>query len=122
MARKKKNTPEQLAKIGILLAGVGALCFLALAVCAFRNFNFGEFTAQYMAGGWRYYAILGSTAVGAIATISGWFLSLHSAGQPRNELAPLAWKAFIANTILGTLTLCVFIMFWFARDSISPPQ
>lgn len=121
MARDKKaSSYEVQAKAGMALAALGALSALALCVCVFWRFRFDEFTATYMAGGLRFYVIL-VAALGGLATGAiGFFLSLNAAGRRRNPLSNVAWAAFFVNAGVLLVTLCVFVVFVFARDPVYP--
>jgi hypothetical protein len=116
--RKRANPHETQAKFSLWLAAIGGLSCLALMVLAFRRFEWGEFAVQYREGSWRYYAIFGAAFVSAAASAIGFFIALNSAGQKRNELSGLAWKTFFVNAVVLTLTLCVLVLFWFARDPV----
>lgn len=118
VARKRKNPHETQAKLGALLAVVGTLCAAVLAVGVFWNFDFTEFIARYKMPSMRFYGIAGS-CLGALACGTvGFFISLNSAGQKRNELSGLAWKAFFVNAAVLLVTLCVAIIFFFAKESV----
>lgn len=116
--REKKNPYETQAKLGLLLAVIGGLCALTLTACVFRHFDFQEFAALYVGGSPRFFLILASFLVGGIAGAIGFFVSLNSAGQRRNRLSSLAWITFFANSAVILVTLCVFVIFVFAREKV----
>ena len=120
MARQPKTNPhETQAKLSLVLAVIGGLCALALIVCVFYHFDFEEFTAKYKTGTLRFFVILGSTALGIAASAIGFFVALNSAGQKRNRLSSLAWTTFFVNAVAGTVTVCVFVIFWFAKEQVN---
>lgn len=120
MARRAQTNPyEMQAKLSLVMAAIAGLCALALAVCVFYHFDFEEFTARYAAGTLRLFVILGSTALGIAASAIGFFVALNSAGRRRNRLSSWAWTAFFANAVAGTVTVCVFVIFWFAKEEVS---
>jgi pilus assembly protein TadC len=118
--RKKENPYETQAKVSLVLAVIGGLSALALVAFVFRRFDWGEFAAIYLAGSLRYYAILGAAAVAFITGVIGFFVALNSAGQKRNSLSNLAWATFFLHSAILLVTLCVFVVFWFAREPIYP--
>lgn len=121
MARSYQTNPhEWQAKLGLGLATVGVLSLLALVAMVFRHFNLEEFAAFYLVNSPRFYLILVATAVGLATSGIGFIVSLNSAGQRRNQLSRVAWAAFFLNAAVITATLCVFVMFWFAREPIHP--
>ena len=93
--------------------------YIPSIVCVFYNFDFEEFTARYAAGSLRFFVILGSTALGIAASAIGFFVALNSAGQKRNRLSGLAWTAFFANAVAGTVTVCVLVIFWCAKEQVN---
>jgi uncharacterized membrane protein len=119
VARRAETNPyEMQAKLSLILAAIGGVCALALAVCVFYHFNLEEFTAYYKTGTLRFMVILGSTALGIVASAIGFFVALNSAGRKRNRLSSLAWTAFFVNAVAGTVTVCVFVIFWFAKEQV----
>lgn len=119
MARKVRRNPhETQAKLATLMAAIGALCVLVLIVGVFHRFDFGEFTVLYKAGSLRYYGILGATLLGVGTGAIGFFVGLNSAGQQRNSLSKLAWFAFFSSAGVILMTLCLFVVFWFAKESV----
>jgi hypothetical protein len=108
--------------VSLLLAIIGGLSTLALIGFVFRNFDWASFAAIYVDGHWRYYAILIATFVAGATGAIGWFVALNSAGQKRNNLSKLAWTTFMVHSAIILLTLCVFIIFWFAREPIYPRE
>lgn len=115
----KKNPHETQAKVSLLLAVVGVLSALALIVCVFWRFDFESFTAYYAGGSLRSYVIIASTVVGIFAGGTGFFVGLNSAGQRRNRLSGLAWLTFFVHSAVITVTLCLFVIFWLAKDRVS---
>ncbi len=103
----------------MLLAIVGTASLALMCVCVFWRFDFANFVALFRMGSPRFFALAGSAVVALGTSTAGFFLSLNAAGQKRNELAGLAWKAFFANAIVIALTLCVGIIFFFAKQSVS---
>ena len=118
VARKKQNPHETQAKLGTLLAAVGLLCAAVLTVGVLWNFEFHEFIAFYKASSLRFYGIIGAGLAGLVCGAVGFFVSLNAAGQKRNELSGLAWKAFFANVFVLLVTLCVGVVFFFARQAV----
>ncbi|MFQ5806105.1 MAG: hypothetical protein ACE5I3_06620 [Phycisphaerae bacterium] len=119
MARTKTGNPhETQAKLSMLLAVVGGLSALLLVVSVLWKFDFEEFAAVYLDGGRRYYTILGATALGVATGSTGFFVGLNSAGRRRNPLSNLAWTAFFLNAAVILVTLCMFVVFWFAREPV----
>lgn len=116
--RERKNPYEVQAKVGLLLAGIAGLCALALIASVFRSFDFNEFAALYVKKSLRFYIILGSFMIGGGASAIGFFVSLNSAGQKRNNLSNVAWIAFFVNAALIAVTLSVFVVFWFAKEAV----
>ena len=118
MARKLKRKPyETQAKLSLVLAGIGGLSALVLVFCVFfRYFSFEPLAARYIEGSPRFYAIIGSDVLGLAAGWIGFFVALNCAGQKRNPLSNLAWTAFFLNAAVALITMCTFIVFWFARD------
>ncbi len=122
MARTLKRNPyETQAILSLVLAGIGGLSALVLAYCVFRRFSLEPFAAQYLVESPRFYVIIGSAIVGAVAGGLGFFVGLNSAGQRRNPLSNLAWTAFFLNAAVLLVTLCVFVLFWIAKDPIYRP-
>ena|GEM_PF-643513 len=120
MARKKRANPhETQAKISLVLSIVGGLSMLLLIVCVFRHFHFSEFAALYVKKSLRFYLILASTVGGLACGGIGFFLSLNSAGQKRNNLSKLAWQTFFIHAAIILVTACVFILFYFARSEVA---
>jgi hypothetical protein len=116
------NPHELQAKVGTLLAAVGTLSAALLVVSVLWNFQIegGEVAAVYLAGGRRFYVILGSTFLGLATGGIGFFVSLNSAGQKRNPLSQLAWAAFFLNAAVVLVTMCAFVVFWIAKDPVYP--
>ncbi len=115
---KKRPSHERQARLGAVLAVIGLACAAMLAVCVFWRFDFHEFAAIFRMGSPRFIALAGSGLVGLVASTVGFFVSLASAGNKRNELAPLAWKAFFANAAALFVTLSLMIVFFFARQPV----
>ncbi len=119
MARKKKTNPHELqAKWSLLLAIIGGLSCLLLTVGVFWRFDFGEFAAFYREGSPRFFVIIATTLLSLLASGIGFFVALNSAGQKRNTLSGLAWKTFFVHAIVITVTLCVFVIFFFAKEAV----
>lgn len=118
MARKRINPHEQHAKWSLWLAIAAGLSTLLLIVGVFRHFNFEDFAALYAKGSLRFYGIIATTLFSLTASGIGFFVALNSAGQQRNPLSGLAWKTFFAHALIVAVTLCVFIIFFFAKEEI----
>jgi hypothetical protein len=118
VARKRKNPHETQAKLGALLAAVGLVCAAALTAGVFWHFDFKEFIAFYKMPSIRFYGIAGAALLGLACGAVGFFVSLNAAGQKRNELSGLAWKAFFANAFVLLVTLCVGVVFFFAKQAV----
>jgi uncharacterized membrane protein len=120
VARTKTSNPHELqAKWSLLLAIIGGLCALLLIASVLRHFDLAEFAAYYKKGSPRLYVILASTALGLAASGIGFFVALNSAGQKRNPLSGLAWKAFFMNALIFAVTLCMFLVFFFAKEEVA---
>jgi len=120
VARTKKTNPHELqAKWSLLLAIIGGLCALLLIASVFRYFDLAEFSAYYKRDSPRLYVIMASTVLGLAASGIGFFVALNSAGQKRNPLSGLAWKAFFLNALIITVTLCMFLVFLFAKEEVA---
>ena len=121
MARPKANPYETQAKLSLLLAVIAALSAVALIACVFfRHFDFHEFTVYYVSGNLRHIVILGSTAIGLVASGIGWLVAFNAAGQKRNPLSGLAWKMFFVHSALIVLMFGTFVVFWLAKERIGP--
>lgn len=121
VARRTKTNPHELqTKLGVIMAAVGTVCALVLCAGVLRRFSFTDFAAYYVAGSLRFYGILGAAFVAGVASTIGFFVSLNAAGQKRNRLSSLAWKMFFVNAVLITITLCVFFVFWRAKEEVYP--
>lgn len=118
MARKRTNPHEQQAKWSLYLAIAAGLSTLLLIVGVFRRFSFEEFAAFHAKGSLRFYGIFATTLFSLAASGIGFFVALNSAGQKRNALSGLAWKTFFAHALIVFVTLCVFIIFFFAREEV----
>lgn len=118
MARKRRDPYETQAKLGTLLAVVGLLSAAVLTVGVFWHFDFQDFIAPFRMPSLRFYGIAGSALLGMACGAVGFFVSLNSAGQKRNELSGLAWKAFFANAFVLLVTLCVGVIFFFAKQAV----
>jgi len=105
-------------KLGAIMAAIAFLCAAALCLGVFRRFDFREFAAYYVEGTLRFYGILIATFLALGASTVGFFLSLNAAGRRRNRLSGLAWRMFFVNAALIMITLCVFVLFWFAREEV----
>ena len=75
---------------------------------------------MYVKGSPRFYGIIATTLFSLTASGIGFFVALNSAGQQRNPLSGLAWKTFFAHALIVAVTLCVFIIFFFAREEVIP--
>ena len=119
MAQKKKVNPHELqAKWSLWLAIAAGLSTLALIVGVLRHFSFTEFAAYYAEGSLRFYGIIATALFSLAASGIGFFVALNSAGQRRNALSGLAWKTFFAHALIIGVTLCVSIIFFFARERV----
>ena len=119
MARRKKTNPHELqAKWSLLLAIAAGLSTLLLIAGVFRYFSFADFAAYYVENSLRFYGIIATTLFSLVASGIGFFVALNSAGQKRNALSGLAWKTFFAHALIITVTLCVIIIFFFAREEV----
>ena len=116
--RKKSNPYEVQARWSLLLAVIGGLCALALIASIFRYFDFSQFAAYYKKDSPRFYAIIVSSLLGLAASGIGFFVALNSAGQRRNTLSGLAWKTFFVHALIITVTVCMMLIFLFAREEV----
>lgn len=110
-----KNTYEAQSKLGVALAGVSGLCALAAAAMVVQAFDWTEFETVMRQNGTRFFAILGAVVLAMLAGAVGFLVSFNSAGQKRNSLSRLAWTGFFANAAVITLTMWVFVFFWFTK-------
>lgn len=111
---KRINAYLLQARLSIGLAVGGALCCAALVFGVISAYD-PDMGVVYKSGGPRYYAILVSTFVGFAATAVGFAISLNSAERKTNPNPRLSWIGFFLNAGVLTLTLCVFIFFFFNR-------
>jgi hypothetical protein len=119
---EKKNPYETQAKLSLLLAVIGGLSALMLVFCVFfRYFSFEEWAARYVEGSPRFYVIIGCAVLGMAAGWTGFFVGLNSAGRRRNPLSSLAWTAFFLNAAVALVSMCTFVVFWFAKDPVYQP-
>lgn len=118
MARKKVNPHELQAKWSLWLAIAAGVSTLLLILGVLRRFSFAEFAAYYVEGSPRLYAIIATTLFSLAASGVGFFVALNSAGQRRNALSGLAWKTFFAHALIIGVTLCVAVVFFFARERV----
>ena len=119
MARTKKTNPHELqAKWSLLLAIAAGLSTLVLILGVFRHFSFADFEAKYVKNSLRFYGIIATTLFSLGASGIGFFVALNSAGQKRNPLSGLAWKTFFMHALIITVTLCIFLVFFFAKEEV----
>ncbi len=118
MARKRSNPHETQARISLGLAIIGGLGALMLTVCVFWRFSFGDFAAYYREDSLRFYLILASFLLAMAASGIGFFVALNSAGQKRNNLSGLAWITFFTHAAILLIALCVFVVFYFAKEAV----
>lgn len=119
MARTKKANPHELqAKWSLLLAIAAGLSTLVLILGVFRYFSFSDFAAYYVKNSLRLYGIIATALFSLAASGIGFFVALNSAGQKRNTLSGLAWKTFFIHALIIAVTLCVIIVFFFAREEV----
>jgi uncharacterized membrane protein len=119
VARRTKTNPHELqAKWSLVLAIAAGLSTLVLIAGVTRHFSFADFAAYYVKNSLRFYGILATTLFSLVASGIGFFIALNSAGQRRNPLSGLAWKTFFAHALIITVTLCVFLIFFFAREEV----
>ena len=119
MARKKsKNPHEARTKMSALLAAIGALCTIVLLVGVLRHADLKEFVILYRQSSIRFFAILGSFLVGWGCAVVGFFLAHNAAGEKRNSLSGLAWQMFFVNALIVLVTMCTFVIFWFAKENV----
>lgn len=119
MARAKHSNPyETRTTVSLILAIIGGLSMLVLIAGVFRHFDFTEFAATYVKGSLRFIGILVAFGVSVVCSAIGFFLALDCAGQKRNPKSALAWRSFFLHAVIGTITVCVMILFFFARDEL----
>ncbi|MBU0617743.1 MAG: hypothetical protein KKI02_08500 [Planctomycetes bacterium] len=119
MARRTKTNPHELqAKWSLLLAIAAGLSTLLLILGVLRHFSFADFAAYYVKNSLRFYGIIATTLFSLTASGIGFFLALNSAGQRRNTLSGLAWKVFFIHALIITVTACVFIAFFWAKEEV----
>lgn len=115
----KVNQYERQAQISVLMAAVGGLFALLLMGAVFQNFHLDNFEIPYSTKGYRFYAILAAVLLAGLATATGFFTGFASAGHKRNKLSHLSWTGFFLNAAIATITLCVFIFFWLAKEQVT---
>ena len=117
MARKKSANPHEMqTKLSALLASVGVLSAIVLVTGVFWRFDFREFAALYTQSSLRYIGILAATGLGVATGTIGFALAWNAAGEKRNPLSGLAWQMFFVNALVVMVTLCAFVIFWFAKE------
>jgi hypothetical protein len=119
VARRQRTNPHELqARWSLWLAIAAGVSTLVLIAGVFRHFSFEDFAAYYKEGSLRFYGIFATTLFSLAASGIGFFVALNSAGQQRNALSGLAWRTFFAHALIITVTLCVFIIFFFAKERV----
>lgn len=114
----KLNDYEKQALASVALAAVAAVAMIVQAALILPKFNFADFEYAYSSKTLRQPIILGMTALAGIAAIAGILMGLNSAGQNRNKKQQMSWIGFFGNALVITITVVVFIMFWFAKEDI----
>lgn len=115
---QKLNTFEKQAVLSVACAAVAGAAFLAQAVGVLWKFNWSEFEIVMRSGGLRFFGIVGATGVGVLASIAGLSMGWMSAGEKRNKRSQLSWAGFFLNAGLATLTICIFVLFWFGKELV----
>lgn len=115
----KVNVQESQAVWSVILAAVAGLSFLAAAGMILPAFRWEHFEIVMRAGGTRFFAILGAIGVAGGASFIGAIIAFNSAGHRRNKKSGLSWTGFFVNAGIMTITLCLFVVFWLAKEPIS---
>ena len=118
MARRRKTTYEDQAKLSVVLAVVGGVCVLASTVFILQRFDFRNFWIVYNPRSLRLFAIGIPLAAAMGASGIGFLIGLNSAGQRLNKKNKLSWTGFFLNATVITLALCCGIFFWLAKYAI----
>lgn len=117
-AAKLSNPYETRTKLSLILVIIGGLSVLLLTAGVLRHFDFSEFVAPYRKNSLRFFGILGTFAVSFASSLIGFFLALNCAGQKRNPNSRLAWQTFFLHAAILTISMCVMIVFFFAREEL----
>lgn len=120
----KFKTYEDQARLSVMLAAVGCFCAIVAGVAVLKRFEPEQFWVKYGSHS-MLLPILGLTLLLALAaSVTGFLVALHSAGQRRNKRSRLSWMGFFLNAGVITLTLSIAIFFALARNAvqISPGQ
>lgn len=120
----KFKTYEDQARLSVILAAIGCVCAVVAAVAVLKRFEPEQFWVKYGSHS-MLLPVLGATLLLALgASVTGFFVALHSAGQRRNKRSRLSWTGFFLNAGVITITLSIAIFFALARNAvqISPGQ
>lgn len=114
----KLSAYETQARLSVILAVIGAVFTAATAFAVFQKFDPGVMAVVYAGDSLRFPIIMAGTALAMSASGIGFFIGLNSAGQKRNTKSGLSWVGFFINAVLLTITVCVFIFFYFVRMAV----
>ncbi len=109
---------ENQAKLSVLLAALGGLAVIGVAVLLVWKFDGPTRYVRYNADG-PFLPIFGLGLVGGLAAATvGFFVALNSAGQRRNPRSKLSWQGFFLNAAIIALLLCAGVFFYLTRNPI----
>jgi hypothetical protein len=108
---------ENQARLSVILAACATLFMLAELFGVLTKFNFSDFEIVMRAGGVRFWGIIGSAAL-AIGLGAGGGLLAYSSIHQRNKKNGLSWAGFFFNAAVVGVAMCVFVFFWFTRETL----
>lgn len=121
MAFKLRSYEDQ-ARLSVIMAVLGCLAALAVLGLLAWKFDRSTFFVPYNARG-PFLSLVGVGLVGGVLVAGiGFFVALNSAGQRRNTLSAVAWKAFFANALVLTVLISSAIFLYFTRYPITIPK
>jgi len=112
------NRYEVQARLSVIMAGVSVLFLVAAAIFVFDRFNWKEFEVVYNPRTMRFMAIVGAVGMSGLTGAVGFFSGIASAGHKRNKLSHWSWTGFFVSAVSITLAMCLFVLFWFAKEPI----
>ncbi len=114
-----KSTPENQARLSIMLACIGAIGVLGAVALLGRNYN-GELKQfMYASSGKFLPMFLGALMVSVACGIAGFALGFNSAGQKKHTQPRLSWIGFFMSAALLAASMAIFAAFWVMKMPIS---
>ncbi len=114
----RRNPYETQSKLSLALGAAGLLCFLVAAVGVFYKFDYQDFVVAMDSQGMRFLGVIGATAAAVVTGGIGALLGFNAAERKQNPRTGAAWMGFFLSSAALTLALCLFVVFWFAKDLV----